>query len=272
MKVLLGLCALWMLVRSGTAMDAASQACALFVRSVLPGLFPYMTVALLAVSRVSAPVPGWAVILLGWGGGSPTGARLISQAPGASGKRTAVCCATISPMFLVGTLGGWLQSAWAGVCLLAAVLAGGYVASLTVPAGKRNVSNPAPEPPSAPLRLGQAVETAARTMLMVCGTMVMMRVMSSLVSELLHGLPTLSLVLTTLLEVTTGTSAIAQLPLPLALRTALMAAATGFGGAAVILQNRAVYPASLISLPEQLLWQALHAGLSFLIALALMLL
>ncbi len=38
---------------------------------------------------------------------------------------------------------------------------------------------PAPEPPVSALRLGQAVETsAAGTMLMVCGTMVMMRVMS----------------------------------------------------------------------------------------------
>jgi hypothetical protein len=80
----------------------------------------------------------------------------------------------------------------------------------------------------------------------------------------------LILPVTTLLEVTTGTSAIATLPLPLALRAALIAGACGFGGMAILMQNRAVYPAGFLPLWQQMLWQAMHGGISFLLALGLM--
>ena len=106
-------------------------------------------------------------------------------------------------------------------------------------------------------------------MLLVCGTMVMLRVFAALAAE---GFPRFALPLVTLLEVTTGAAEIAALPLPLPLRTAIIAGATGFGGAASVMQNRALYPAGLFSLPEQLLWQALHGALSFLLALGAMLL
>ena len=64
----------------------------------------------------------------------------------------------------------------------------------------------------------------------------------------------------------------ARLPLPLPLRTALAAGATGMGGMAVLLQNRALYPRGLVSLGEQVLWQVLHGAASFLLAMGLMLL
>ena len=79
----------WMLLRSGVTMDAASAACRLFVQSVLPGLFPYMVLSLMLVSRMGAAMPRWLLVLLGWCGGSPTGARLLALSP-APDKRTAV--------------------------------------------------------------------------------------------------------------------------------------------------------------------------------------
>ena len=60
-----------------------------------------------------------------------------------------------------------------------------------------------------------------------------------------------------------------MLPLPLPLRAALLSAATGFGGAAIILQNHAVLPENVLSLPVQVMWQTAHAALSFLITLGL---
>ena len=99
------------------------------------------------------------------------------------------------------------------------------------------------------------------------------RVLAALAGEATgRALPCMTLPLTTLLEVTTGTYQIASLPLPLPLRTALAAGATGMGGMAVLLQNRACYPKGLVSLGEQALWQALHGAASFLLALGLMLL
>lgn len=267
---------LWMLLRPATAMSAVSAACSLFVRSVLPGLFPYMTLSLMLVSCMPSRMSPRLVTILGWCGGSPTGARLLALCPGLSPRmqlQTAVSCATMSPMFLIGTVGGWLCSPAAGICVLAAVLLGGWLAGLI--AGRFGASSAVPEQAKypSPLSFGEAVTSAASTMLMVCGTMAMLRTLAALVTEVTEAmLPALTLPLTTLLEVTTGTETIAQLPLPLPLRTALIAGATGFGGTAVAMQNRAAYPAGLLSLPAQLLWQALHGAVSFLAALGLMLL
>lgn len=275
--LLLGLM-LCLLLRSGTTMDAASAACHLFVTAVLPGLFPYMVLSLMAVSRLSARMSPTLLMLLGWGGGSPTGARLLPLCPGMTQVqriRLAVSCATMSPMFLLGTVGMWLESTVAGVVCLESVIFGGWLAGLF--AGQATNGRPydgfaAKDAVGdvAPLSFGAAVEQSARTMLLVCGTMVMLRVFAELAAEVLPA--ALSLPVTTLLEVTTGAQAIAVLPLPLPMRTALIAGATGFGGMAILMQNRAVYPEGFMPLGTQLLWQAVHGGISFLIALGAMLL
>ena len=275
MLFLLPLLMLWMLLHPVLAMDAASAACRLFVTSVLPGLFPYMVLALMLVSRASSSLPPMGLIALGWCGGSPTGAKLLGLVPGGNRKRqvfAAVSTATMSPMFLLGTVGGWLGSRWAGAVVLGSVILGGWLAGLLAGRCTRNgksTENSAKKPPVQPLLFGEAVEQAAKTMLLVCGTMVMLRVLAALAAKTL---PRVALPLTTLLEVTTGAVEIAALPLPLPLRTAIIAGATGFGGTASVMQNRALYPPGLISLPEQLLWQAVHGILSFLLALGVMLL
>ena len=253
-------------------MDAASAACRLFVEAVLPGLLPYMVLSLMLASRFSGRIPAWGMLLLGWGGGSPAGARLLAlreDMPRRQRIGLAAATATMSPMFLLGTVGGWLASPGAGLAVLVSVLAGGGLTGLAAYAlaGQGRAAGETPPPPPAPLTFGMAVDQAARTMLLVCGTMVMLRIFARL-AEIMF--PAWALVLTTLLEVTTGVQAIASLPLPLALRTALAAGATGFGGMAVVMQNRALYPARFMPLAAQLGWQALHGGLSFLLALGLM--
>lgn len=273
MLILLLLLMLALLLRADVTMTAASAACRLFVTAVLPGLLPYMTLFLMAVSRLKHPSPRL-VMLLGWGGGSPTGARLLPMCAGLTRReqlRLAVSCATMSPMFLLGTIGGWLDSSAAGVVCLICVIAGGWLTGLLAGTRAHNSSSefriPNFEFPP-PLPFGAAVEASARTMLLVCGTMVMLRVFAALAAEALP--PGLVLPVTTLLEVTTGAAEIASLPMPLPLRTALIAGATGFGGMAIILQNRAVYPQGFLPLGTQVGWQALHGGISFLLALGLM--
>ena len=272
MRVLLPLTMIWMLFHPAVTMDAASAACRLFVTSVLPGLFPYMVLALMLVSRLSTRLPPMGLVLLGWCGGSPTGARLMRMYPGGRRARVhvAVSTATMSPMFLLGTIGGWLGSQWAGAVVLGSVILGGGLAGLLAGRLTRDGGMEAErKAPPVPLSFGEAVEQAAKTMLLGCGTMVMLRVLAALTTA---SVPWGALPLTTLLEVTTGAVEIAELPLPLALRTAVIAGATGFGGAAVVMQNRALYPPGLLSLPEQLLWQAAHGVISFVLALGTMLL
>ena len=262
-----------LLLRAETTMNAASAACRLFVTAVLPGLFPYMVLSLMAVSRVKRPSPLLAM-LLGWGGGSPTGARLLPLCADLSRQeqvRLAVSCATMSPMFLLGTVGGWLESGVAGVVCLVSVITGGWIAGWLAGMCAGRSTNDRPyggHTAMQALPFGAAVEASARTMLLVCGTMVMLRVFAALAAEVLpHAL---ILPVTTLLEVTTGAVEIAHLPQPLMLRTALIAGATGFGGMAIIMQNRAVYPADFLLLGQQVLWQAVHGGISFLLALGMM--
>ena len=279
MPLLLILLMLALLLRAEVTMSAASAACRLFVTAVLPGLFPYMVLSQMAVSRVKRLSPGL-VLLLGWGGGSPTGARLLGLCPELSHAqriRLAVSCATMSPMFLLGTVGGWLGSTAAGIVCLVSVLVGGWVTGMMAGALPGRIRSHPQEDAGAPggrafgmgsLSFGAAVESAARTMLLVCGTMVMLRVFAALAGEWLPA--GLVLPVTTLLEVTTGAQEIAALPLPLPMRTALLAGATGFGGMAILMQNRAVLPRDFLPLRLQLLWQCVHGGLSGLIALGLM--
>ncbi len=281
MRILLAGGMLCLLLDTSVTMDAASAACRLFVTAVLPGLFPYMVLSQMLVSRFSQGAPGWMLMLLGWGGGSPTGARLLGMNVEVDRRqqlRLAITTATMSPMFLLGTCGGWLGSPAAGVVLLVSVILGGWLAGCLVSLCTRRGEHCSPVyahmmQDTPPLPFGAAVEQAEKTMLLVCGTMAMLRIFAALAGEVLHrmGLPgAASLTLTTLLEVTTGAYAIAFLPWPLALRTAVIAGATGFGGMAIIMQNRAVYPQGLVRLPVQILWQVVHGGVSFLLALGMM--
>ena len=131
MRILLaGMMAL-LLLRAPETMAAAEAACALFVRSVMPGLFPYLTLSQMLVSRCGRDMQPGMLMLLGWCGGSPTGARLLAMQgsrPHREQKALAVSCATMSPMFLLGTIGSWLNSRIAGAIVLLSVLAGGCCA------------------------------------------------------------------------------------------------------------------------------------------------
>ncbi|MBQ4579087.1 MAG: hypothetical protein IJA83_00360 [Clostridia bacterium] len=273
MLILLLLLMLCLLLRAQVTMAAASAACRLFVTAVLPGLFPYMVLSQMLISRVKRLSPAL-VMGLGWGGGSPTGAKLavMGDFPPQVQRRLMLTCATMSPMFLLGTVGRWLDSPLAGAVCLGSSLVSGWVTGWM--ASRRNPLSHPQADASSPQReafgclsFGAAVESAGRTMLLVCGTMVMLRVFAALAAEALPDV--LVLPVTTVLEVTTGAAAIAQLPLPLPFRTALIAGATGFGGMAILMQNRAVSPGTM-SLGRQIFWQAVHGGMAFLLALGIM--
>lgn len=65
MRILLaGMMAL-LLLRAPETMAAAEAACALFVRSVMPGLFPYLTLSQMLVSRCGRNMQPGMLMLLG---------------------------------------------------------------------------------------------------------------------------------------------------------------------------------------------------------------
>lgn len=271
------LCAGAMLLRPEVSLQAAADACVLFARSVLPGLYPYMILLLVALDRLPAQAPYPLLVALGWGAGSPCGAKICAARQGRMDpralRRLTVCCGTMSPMFLYGTLGQWLQSPRAGLCILLAVLAGGLAASAALPGGGESRQPSSAFSQAAPMSLGAAVEKASITLLTVCGCMVLGNVLSALLPALLPGLPPgARLGIACLAEVTTGSRALALLPLPLELRVALLSGETGFGALAILLQNRALGPRGLMPLWAQLGFQLLHGSLSALVGYGLALL
>ena len=80
-----------------------------------------------------------------------------------------------------GTISAWTGSARSGVCVLIAVLSGGLIAGQLSGRGGQRGRLRAP----VPLSLGQAVDAAAHTMLLVCGTMALLRVAAALAGEAL---------------------------------------------------------------------------------------
>ncbi len=254
-----------LLARSQAAMNAASSACKLFVESVLPGLFPYMTLTLLLASRCKKlPLSG--ALLLGWGGGSPMGAKMAGRFQGKQQRFLLVAAATMSPMFLMGTVGKWLNDPIAGGVVLLSTLGSGlltgWIASVC---GKTGQIIAAAEVQRT--SIPQAVEQAMRTMLTICGTMMLARTLAALAEPILPDAALLPLM--TLLEASTSIAAIAGKPWPTVWRTALIAGAAGFGGTAVLMQNRASAPGAMGMLP-QIIWQGVHGVLSFLLALGIM--
>ena len=271
------LCAGAMLLRPEVSLQAAADACALFARSVLPGLYPYMILLLVALDRLPAQAPYPLLVALGWGAGSPCGAKICAARQGSMDpralRRLAVCCGTMSPMFHYGTLGQWLQSPRAGLCVLLGVWAGALGISALLPRGNAFPGLSSAFSPAAPLSLGAAVEKASITLLTVCGCMVLGNVLSALVPALLPGLPGgVRLALACLAEATTGCRALALLPLPLEIRVGLLSGETGFGALAILLQNRALGPRGLMSPWAQLGFQLLHGLLSALTGYSLALL
>ena len=270
------LCAALLLLRPGIALDAAGEACRLFALSVLPGLYPYMILLLLALAHLPAQAPFGALVALGWGAGSPCGAKICRARqdlwPPRRLRRLAVCCGTMSPMFLYGTLGRWLHNEAAGLCVLLAVWGGGWLAAQTIRPAPAPPRRAAP-PPAPPLTLGMAVEQASIALLTVCGCMVLGNVYSALIPALLPGLPqSVRLGISCLLEVTCASQRLVQLPLPLPLRVGLLSGETGFGALALLLQNRALGPHGLWPLRQQLGFQLLHGLLSALTGYGLALL
>lgn len=270
------LCAALLLLRPGIALDAAGEACRLFALSVLPGLYPYMILLLLALAHLPPQAPFGALVALGWGAGSPCGAKICRARqdlwPPRRLRRLAVCCGTMSPMFLYGTLGRWLHNETAGLCVLLAVWGGGWLAAQTIRPDPAPPRLAAP-PPAPPLTLGMAVEQASIALLTVCGCMVLGNVYSALIPALLPGLPqSVRLGISCLLEVTCASQRLVQLPLPLPLRVGLLSGETGFGALALLLQNRALGPHGLWPLRQQLGFQLLHGFLSALMGYGLALL
>jgi hypothetical protein len=282
-----GLLAGCMLCFPREAAQAASDACRLWAVAVLPSLFPFLACMLLITGNLRTRVSGSVnrllglpsvivpVMAMGLLSGSPGGSRL-SQELSAKGldsqaglKRFALYAGTMSPMFFVGTLGGWLQNTTLGWILLLSHWLGAFILGQL----SRLFIKCPPIPESAALKpaeapdLAQVMSSAAMAMFTVCGLMVLGSVAARMVQCAFPNLPEGILAgLQSLMEVTAGCSRILTVPLPgsiPALRPALLCAAASFSGLSIILQNLAFLQSGGVSFALLFKGRLCHALISF---------
>lgn len=260
MPGLAGLLAGSMLCFPLDAAAAAVEACRLWAAAVLPSLFPFLVCMLLVTGSLPAggnrgvnrflglPAGIAPLVVMGLMSGSPGGSRLTQEvalkedAGRAALKRFALYTGTMSPMFFVGTLGGWLHSPPLGWFMLLVHWLGAFcIGQLS------RLFFACPPLPSAPahearrLGLSQVIHGAAMAMFTVCGLMVLGSVAARMVRCAFPHFPEGILAgLQAFLEVTAGCSRISSIPLPdtfPALRPALLCAAASFSGMSILLQN-----------------------------------
>ena len=124
MAWLFGLAAL-MLLDSGTVLDAVNGAAGLFVRGVMPALFPMMVLNGLS-ARLGGRERRWMTVGFCWLAGSPASAQRLEglwkrgEVAGRELLTMAAATGVMSPLFLVGSLGGRLPNPAGGWLMLTA--------------------------------------------------------------------------------------------------------------------------------------------------------
>lgn len=253
---LFGILAGAMIAYPSEAARAASDALGLWAGAIAPVLGPFMACMLMIVSRL--PVRPWARVLLSWLCGSPGGAKLM-RAAGVSGRsalRMAAMTGTMSPMFFLGTLSGWLGDPAAARLMLICHLLGALALGLCIPAGKA-----ASGPPPVPMPLAVALKDTALALLTVAGCMMLGSVAARMAACALPALsPDVSAGLQCLLEITAGVKALIARGSPFTVP--LACAACSFGGLSLLMQNAAFWQEGGVGMGTLCLLRALHGVLS----------
>lgn len=250
-----------MLIFPLQAAEAARQGLLLWARAVAPVLGPFLTLMLLLSSRLPGGAGGR--ILLSWLCGSPGGARLMQtlRPRGNAARRYAAMTGTMSPIFFLATVGGWLGSPASGRKILLCHLGGALLAGLCFRGGER-----AGYTTSAPMPLAQALRESALALLNVALCMALGCICARMAACALPRLPPWAGVgVQCLLEVTGGVQALAALRPRLV--CPLVCAACSLGGLSLLMQNGAVWRESGLGLGALLFCRALHAAFAFLLCL-----
>lgn len=258
MAWLFGLAAL-MLLDSGTVLDAVNGAAGLFVRSVMPALFPMMVLNGLS-GHLGGQEKRWMTVCFCWLSGSPASAQRLEglwERGGLAGRELlpmAAATGVMSPLFLVGSLGGRLPNPAGGWMLLAAhwlgaLAAAGLAHGLNhLPRWRAaDAARPEEHHLTEPVSLLEALPDSLRqtgpALLSVCGAMMLFSILAALFRQGLSALlpdwaaahPEFPAIFWAVLEV--GGGAHALLDASAASDLPLLCALCSFGGLSILMQN-----------------------------------
>ena len=258
MAWIFGLAAL-MLLDSDTVLNAVNGAAGVFVRSVMPALFPMMVLNGLS-ARLSGREKRWMTVGFCWLAGSPASAQRLEglrergELPERALLPLAAATGVMSPLFFVGSLGSRLPNPAGGWLLLTAHWLGALAAAGLIHGLSRRFSpmekaeTVRPEERTAGrasllAALPDSLRQAGTALLSVCGAMMLFSILAAFfrqgISFLLPGWaadhPEVPALLWALLEI--GGGAHALLDVSPTLDLPLLCALCSFGGLSIWMQN-----------------------------------
>ena len=258
MAWIFGLAAL-MLLDSDTVLNAVNGAAGVFVRSVMPALFPMMVLNGLS-ARLSGREKRWMTVGFCWLAGSPASAQRLEglrergELPERALLPLAAATGVMSPLFFVGSLGSRLPNPAGGWLLLTAHWLGALAAAGLIHRLSRRFSSMEKAEPVHPeertagrasllAALPDSLRQAGPALLAVCGAMMLFSILAALfrqgLSALLPGWaadhPEVPALLWALLEI--GGGAHALLDVSLTPDLPLLCALCSFGGLSIWMQN-----------------------------------
>lgn len=258
MAWIFGLAAL-MLLDSDTVLNAVNGAAGVFVRSVMPALFPMMVLNGLS-ARLSGREKRWMTVGFCWLAGSPASAQRLEglrergELPERALLPLAAATGVMSPLFFVGSLGSRLPNPAGGWLLLTAHWLGALAAAGLIhglcrrfsPTEKAETFRPEQRTAgraSLLAALPDSLRQAGTALLSVCGAMMLFSILAAFfrqgLSLLLPGWaadhPEVPALLWALLEIGGGAHALLDVsPTP---DLPLLCALCSFGGLSIWMQN-----------------------------------
>lgn len=239
-----------LIIDSRCAAESALAAVELCLRTLIPGLLPLFVVSAMLVPELkSARIPGLSkllgiprgsegIFLLGCAGGFPVGAGCIAQAvhngnlSKEDGTRMLGFCNNCGPAFLFGVLASILEPGQALALFVIQTEAALLTATLWP-----GQSEGAYRPTGGSVSLPAAVKQSTASMAGVCAWVILAGVLAGFLRRWFFPMlpEDLSVLLTGLLELTTGAITAAELP-DTGLRFLLCTVFVCFGGISVLLQ------------------------------------
>lgn len=239
-----------------TALAGAQEGIALCIRTVIPSLFPFFVLSSVLVSTISAkwlrplgrlcgiPEGTEALLLVGFLGGYPTGAQCTAQAFHAGqiskgqAERMLAFCNNAGPSFLFGMIAPMFDKAYMAWLLWGIHILSAILVAVVLP---KEDTSPVSVITLPQTTISQALSKAVHTMALVCGWVILFRVLITFLNRwILWLLPSgVQVLVCGLLELSNGCCALRSIE-NVGLRFIVCASMLAFGGLCVTMQTVSV--------------------------------